>query len=39
MRWNDFGGMSAEDLRAIDDYLRSVRPVKDAIPDFEPAPG
>jgi hypothetical protein len=36
MPWNMYGGMSAEDLGAIYDYLRSVPPVKNAIADFEP---
>ncbi|HVJ16934.1 MAG TPA: hypothetical protein VM686_15945 [Polyangiaceae bacterium] len=36
MPWNMFGGMSAEDLGAIYDYLRTVPAVKNQVPDFEP---
>jgi mono/diheme cytochrome c family protein len=36
MPWNMFGGMTAEDLGAIYDYLRTVKPVKNTIADFEP---
>jgi hypothetical protein len=36
MPWNMYGGMTAEDLGAIYDYLRTVPPVKNAVADFEP---
>ena len=39
MPWNMYGGMSAEDLGAIYDYLRSVPPVKNTVADFEPPKG
>jgi mono/diheme cytochrome c family protein len=39
MPWNMYGGMSAEDLGAIYDYLRTVTPVKNVVPEFEPPAG
>jgi mono/diheme cytochrome c family protein len=36
MPWNMYGGMTAEDLGAIYDYLRSVTPVKNVVADYEP---
>lgn len=35
MPWNMYGGMSAEDLGAIYDYLRTVPAVKNAVAPFE----
>lgn len=39
MPWNMYGGMNPEDLGAIYDYLRTVPPVKNAVPGFEPPQG
>jgi mono/diheme cytochrome c family protein len=36
MPWNMFGGMTAEDLGSIFDYLRTIPPMKNEIPGFEP---
>jgi hypothetical protein len=33
--WNTYGGVSAEDLGAIYDYLRTVPTVKNAVPASE----
>jgi mono/diheme cytochrome c family protein len=36
MPWNMYGGMTAEDLGAIYDYLRTVPAVKNQVAEFEP---
>ncbi|HEY3494845.1 MAG TPA: hypothetical protein VGK73_09175 [Polyangiaceae bacterium] len=36
MPWNMYGGMTAEDLGAIYDHLRTVPAVKNTVPGFEP---
>jgi hypothetical protein len=36
MPWNMYGGMTAEDLGTIYDYLRTVPAVRNQVVDFEP---
>lgn len=36
MPWNMYGGMTADDLGAIYDYLRTVPPVRNQVAEFEP---
>jgi len=36
MPWPEFAGMSAEDLRAVAVYLKSIPPVKHKVPDIVP---
>jgi mono/diheme cytochrome c family protein len=38
MRWPQFGGMTREDLGAIYDYLKTVKPIKKAVVSFPDAP-
>jgi hypothetical protein len=39
MGWLEYSGMTAEDLGAIYDYLKTVRPVRHDVVRFPDAPG
>jgi hypothetical protein len=38
MPWQAYGKMTDEDLKAIFAYLRSVKPIRNQVPDYQPPP-
>jgi hypothetical protein len=39
MPWDAYAHLSREDLQAIYAYLRSVPPIKNRVPDYQPPAG